>query len=82
MSKQQRNQLVNMNRLLVLIFTLTGLNMDGYQNADLPTTLALIVWLWMPTCTAIEENIFNYFNSNKSEQRPTAMPFAPTTQKD
>lgn len=42
MSKQPRNQLVNMNRLLVLIFTLTGLNMNGYKDADLPTTLALI----------------------------------------
>ena len=74
MSKQQRNHLVNLNRLLVLTFTLLGLSMDGYQNADFPTTAALVVWLWMPTCTALEENIFNYFSNEHSKQRPMAMP--------
>ena len=49
--------LVNLNRVLIFTLTLTGLLMDGLQSADLPCTLALLVWLWLPLCTRLEANL-------------------------
>lgn len=62
MNATQRIYLVNLNRLLIPGFTLTGLMMDGYQSADVLSSLAIVVWLWTPPCTRLEENLFKYLN--------------------
>ena len=60
MSAKQSSYLVNLNRLLILVLTLIGMLMDGYQSADLPIILSLVFWLWLPVCTRLEESAFNY----------------------
>jgi len=57
MGAKQRSRLVNFNRVLIFVLTLAGLLMDGYQSADLPFTLALLVWLWLAVFTQMEANI-------------------------
>ena len=57
MSSKQQSYLANINRVLIFALTLTGLLMDGYQAADVPCTLALIVWLWLPVCTRVEAKL-------------------------
>lgn len=60
MSVKQHNLLVNFNRVLIFILSLTGLLMDGYQHADLPVTLALLAWLWLALCTRLEAKILTW----------------------
>ena len=64
MNAGQRSVLVNLNRGLIFVLTLTGLLMDGYQVSDLPCTLALVVWLWLPLCTRIEADVLNRLRSS------------------
>ncbi|MCP4406816.1 MAG: hypothetical protein GY807_03485 [Gammaproteobacteria bacterium] len=48
-----------MNRLFIFTLSLAGLLMDGYQRADLPLAVALVVWLWLPLCARMETRIIN-----------------------
>lgn len=59
MSTRQRSHLVNFNRLLILALTLTGLLMDGVQRADLPFTMALLVWLWLAVFARMQAKILS-----------------------
>ncbi len=59
MSAKQRNLLVNFNRVLILGLALAGLLMDGYQAADIPTALALLVWLWLAMCARVEAKVLS-----------------------
>lgn len=59
MNARQHNRLININRMLILALTLSGLLMDGLQLADLPCTLALFVWLWLPHCTRLEAHLLH-----------------------
>jgi len=54
MEPRQPSRLVKLNRGLIFVLSMTGLLMDGYQNADVPFSIALIVWLWLPVCTRVE----------------------------
>jgi predicted histidine transporter YuiF (NhaC family) len=63
MNARQRNRLINLNRLLILVLTLVGLLMDGLQISDLLCTLALIVWLWLPLCTRLEVHLASGFKN-------------------
>ena len=63
MSRKQRSYLSNVNRLIIFILTVAGLLMDGFQNADIFCTIALIVWLWLPLCTRIEVKAINYISA-------------------
>ncbi len=45
MSSKQRSYLGNMNRLFIFSLTVAGLLMDGFQNADVLCTIALVIWL-------------------------------------
>lgn len=65
MSSKQRSLLTNFNRSLIFALTLLGLLMDGYQGADLPSTLALIVWLWLPLCARLEANLLTRVNAGR-----------------
>ncbi len=60
MNAKQRSFLVNLNRGLIFILAVAGLLMDGYQGSDLPSSLALVFWLWLPVCARIEANILNW----------------------
>lgn len=60
MSLKQRSFLANFNRVLIFALSLTGLLMDGYQNSDLPVTLALLAWLWLAVCTRVEARILGW----------------------
>ena len=63
MSQKQRDYLSNMNRMIIFSLTVTGLLMDGLQPSDIPCTIALIVWLWLPLCIRIEAKAINFINT-------------------
>jgi hypothetical protein len=44
------------------VLTLSSLLMDGLQLADLPCTLAVFLWLWLPLCTRLEANLLHWFD--------------------
>ena len=62
MNVRQRDRLISVNRVLILALTLSGLLMDGLQLADLPCTLALLVWLWLPLCTRLEAHLLHWID--------------------
>ncbi len=63
MSSKQRSALAHFNRVMIFALTLMGLLMDGFQRADLPSTLALIVWLWLPLCARLEASLLTRVNA-------------------
>jgi len=63
MNARQRSFLINLNRALILVLTLAGLLMDGVQLSDLPVSVALLVWLWLPLCTRIEASLMRRLSS-------------------
>jgi len=66
MNARQRSFLLNLNRALIFALTLTGLLMDGFQHSDLPCTVALLVWLWLPLCTRIEASLMAWLGHTRS----------------
>ena len=65
MSTKKSKFLANLNRLFILVLTLIGMLMDGYQSAELPIILSLVFWLWLPVCTQLEEHVFNYVDGKR-----------------
>jgi hypothetical protein len=63
MNTRQHSFLVNLNRALIFALTLMGLLMDGMQLSDLPVSVALLVWLWLPLCTRIEASLVRRLSS-------------------
>ncbi len=63
MSHEQQSYLSNVNRMIIFLLSAAGLFMDGLQSSDILCTVALIVWLWLPTCTRIEAKAINYFSA-------------------
>lgn len=63
MGSKQRSYLSNVNRMVIFLLTVTGLLMDGFQSSDVPCTIALIVWLWLPTCTRIETKTIEFIKT-------------------
>ena len=63
MNARQRSRLINLNRALILVLTLSGLLLDGVQLADLTCTLALLVWLWLPFCTHLEARLLRWVDA-------------------
>jgi hypothetical protein len=59
MNTRRHNRLMNLNRVLIFALTLGGLLLDGLQIADLPGTLALVLWLWLPLCTRLEFHLLH-----------------------
>lgn len=59
MSHKQQRYLSNMNRVIILLLSLPGFLMDGFQTADILCSIAVIIWLWLPYCIEIEANIIN-----------------------
>ena len=54
MKNKKRNQLTNINRLLILVLTMIGLAIDGIQAADPFFIAASCLWLWMPAFIRVE----------------------------
>ena len=73
MTARQHSRLVNLNRLLILVLSLAGLLMNGYQSADLPCAVAVVVWLWLPLCTRVEERLIGRVRSKGRHQRTAKM---------
>lgn len=74
MSNKQRSLLTNFNRSVIFVLTLLGLLMDGYQGADLPSSLALIVWLWLPLCARLEAKLLTRVNAGRAWFEPQHRP--------
>jgi hypothetical protein len=70
MNARQRSLLMNLNRVLIVVLTLGGLLMDGFQIADLLCTVALLVWLWLPLCTRLEARLLYWVNGKHGSARP------------
>jgi hypothetical protein len=66
---RQRSRLINTNRGVIFALTFGGMLMDGLQLADLPCTLALFVWLWMPLCTRLEAQLVRWAGGKCSSVR-------------
>ena len=62
MSSRQRSYLSIMNRLFIFSLTVAGLLMDGFQNSDIPCTIAMIIWLWLPLFIKIEAKAISFIN--------------------
>lgn len=60
MNARQRSFLINLNRVLIFALSLTGLLLDDFQLSDLPCTVALLVWLWLPLCTRMEASLLGW----------------------
>lgn len=69
MNARQRSLLINLNRVLIFALTVGGLLMDGLQLADLPCTLALLVWLWLPLCTRMEAHLLRWTGGGRGSLR-------------
>jgi len=63
MSRKHRSYLSNVNRMVIFLLSVAGLLMDGFQSSDVPLTIALIVWLWLPTCTRIEAKAIDFIST-------------------
>jgi len=63
MNTKRHRFLINLNRALIFVLTLLGLLMDGIQLADVPCSIALLVWLWLPLCTRMEEKLMRWVGS-------------------
>ena len=70
MNARQRSLLINLNRVLIVTLTLGGLLMDGLQLADLPCTVALFVWLWLPLCTRLEARLLHWVDDKRGSAGP------------
>ena len=66
MTTRQSNRLNNINRVLILALTMTGLLLDGLQLADLPCTLAVLVWLWLPLCARLEAHLLHWIHHSQN----------------
>ena len=64
MNTKRRSLLVNLNRVLIFALTILGLLIDGLQTADLSYGIALVIWLWLPHCTRIEEKVLTRISTN------------------
>ncbi len=69
MNARQRSLLINLNRVLIFALTLSGLLMDDLQFADLPSTVALFVWLWLPLCTRVESHLLRWAGGKRGSVR-------------
>ena len=70
MNARQHSLLMNLNRVLIVVLTLGGLLMDGFQIADLLCTVALLVWLWLPLCTRLEARLLHWLDGKHGSARP------------
>ena len=70
MNARQHSLLMNLNRVLIVVLTLGGLLMDGFQIADLLCTVALLVWLWLPLCTHLEAHLLHWVDGKYGSARP------------
>ena len=60
MNAKQRSLLINLIRTLIFALTLVGLLLDGLQLADVPVSIALLAWLWLPQCTRMEASLMRW----------------------
>ena len=70
MNTRQRSFLVNLNRTLIFVLSLIGLLLDGMQLSDLPISIALLVWLWLPQCTRMEANLMRWIEHRAGHATP------------
>jgi hypothetical protein len=53
--------LLNVNRVLILVVTIGGQLMDGFQGPDLAGAVTVAAWLWLGTCARFEAKIASRF---------------------
>jgi len=70
MNTRQRSFLVNLNRTLIFALSLVGLLLDGVQLADVPVSVALLVWLWLPQCTRMEASLMRWIGHKGGHAGP------------
>lgn len=58
-STREKKMIERFNRVVVCIAGIAGVLVDGYHNADLLALLSMMIWLWQPECSVIEEKCFD-----------------------
>lgn len=58
MEQRRRQFLMQLNRVAILVLSVFGMSMDGFEAADAVLALALVIWLWMPLCIKLESRVF------------------------
>ncbi len=69
MNARQCSRLIDPNRVLIIALTLGGWLMDGLQLADLPCTVALFGWLWLPLCTRLVAHLLHWVDGTHGTGR-------------
>ena len=57
MTDRQRRQLVNGNRMVIFVLTVTGMSLDGFVRADALLAVAALGWLWLPQWVSLESKL-------------------------
>ncbi len=79
MTMRQQSRLDHLNRVAIFALTLGGLLLDGLQLADLPGTIALAIWLWLPLCLRLEARLLHWTEGKwRSVESAGSSPSIPT----
>jgi hypothetical protein len=65
MNITQHHRLTSANRVLIFTLTLGGMLMDDIRLADLPCSVALFMWLWLPLCIRLEARLLRWLGENR-----------------
>ena len=83
MNITQHHRLTNANRVLIFALTLGGMLLDDIRFADLPCSVALLMWLWLPLCTRLEARLLRWLSekriSNRASRNTGSTPGLPFT---
>ena len=57
METRQNSLLADLNRLLILTLSVSGLLLKGFQSSDPLCSQAPFLWLWLPLLTRLESHL-------------------------
>ena len=73
MTRRGRTRCVhNLNRVLIAGLSIAAMLADGGQFGDLMLTAALVLWLWLPECDALELVLIKRLQGKTSAPRRAA----------
>lgn len=58
---REKGVIHNVNRILIAALSLSASFLDGIALQDFLFFVALVLWLWLPECDRIEEQLLDLF---------------------